>query len=212
MSAHSSTFRATLAALALSVSLTPALSVPAFSDTITRGCSARIVLRGDTFENIVLVDLDARGTCEGRRNANRCRLRAHDQLRSCFNAVRNDWADHDIPQVCRPSEGLRTGMNQFECQGVYGNFPNENQSIEDRIRYKTCCSGGGRIGVQQASVLWVISGDRGCSGSTSSGTFGDANISQGFIWEDIETECGSVWDSGMCPGQRPTGTRANPTE
>lgn len=214
MSAHFKTLHATLTALVLSVPLTAAAVLPALADTITRGCSGGIFLTGAGIPDRLLVDLDARGSCEGRRNANRCRIRAYDVLRSCLTAVVDEWADHDIPQECRSTGGgPRSGMNIFEYQGVFPNFPNGNTSINDRIRYESCCAGGGRLGRHDVAVIWNTTGDLGCTGRTQSGNFGNLLIAQGELWETIETRCTAAWDNGFCQGTRPTqGTRTNPTE
>lgn len=204
-------FRATLGAALFAVPLATALSTPAKADTITRGCFGVILLLGEGLPVRSLVDMDARGACEGRRNANTCRVRAHDVLRSCIDAVRTEWADHDIPNACLPTsaEG-RSGMNFFTFQGIFPNLPHGPNSIEDRIRYESCCSGGGRLGDRVVSVNWAIGGDRGCFGSTSRPAPDEAL--GGTIWRDIITPCTEIWDAGYCTGPRPQGTRTNPTE
>lgn len=212
MPVPTTTLRTALLAVALGVPFTAAISPPAHADTITRGCRSQIFLEGDGIANRLLVQLDARGTCEGRRNADRCRERAHDVLRACIDAVRDEWADHDIPTVCRPSSGLRTGMNHFIYQGVFANFPNGNTSIEDRITYESCCSGDGRLGRHDVTVRWSIIGNDGCSGDATNVPFFQDGIAYGELWRDIETGCTAAWDAGICTGPRPGGTRTNPSE
>lgn len=205
-------FNALRAAL-IGAALTTAIPLPAHADIITRGCFGSIYVTSDDFLPRRLVEIDARGTCEGRRNANRCRERAHDLLRRCIDAVRDEWAQHDIPDICRPSSGLRTGMNQFEYQGVLATLPNGNTSIEDRITYASCCSGGGRLGSHDVSVDWQILGDVGCYGHTRPRLFTFEGGTSGHLWETISTHCTAAWDAGICTGTRPTqGTRTNPTE
>ncbi len=168
------------------------------SSDIVRGCPARIDVRnlpaGSFSSSVLIMELDASGTCSGLSTANNCRVLARLALLECIDALWAERNTHQIPSACQPDFDDSNRVNWTRFPGIYATLPGGGDSWIDRVRHEACCNSA-QVGEVTVSIEWSIYGGIGCSGRPTD-NFASPDI--GSMHPSYTIDCTRQRARGIC--------------
>ena len=176
------------AALALS-------AVPAAAD-ITRGCGASVdvaVISPGPLSVENLGEIEGRGSCKNKANANDCRERARAALLKCRNDM---WANRHANSIPSSCNSLVSGSGRSGAKLTYAGIApiSEPNRLMARAALSACCRLRPNKDKLSIQIAGRINGDKKCAAHK----IGNDRYQEEYGFPRYEMSCKAWREKGIC--------------